>query len=447
MDAIMGVRTAKTTAGADHGSPRQRGKMADALLPKSAHALDGNIRLDERERWISFRGNEVAISHPQSEHGRRVVVRDDTLRSGSNTPGVYAGRDKKLRIAAALEEMGVVEAEVGYGSLPDDRSFAEELRKRGTPMTLGMHARSWLENWREDVDGIADSGGQLVNFVGMQSAPLVEALHPHLRGEAFLARMEACISYAKERGLKAAFGTDHSVLEALPETIRRAVAAGLDRWVVYDTRGWFLPQTMAMLVRLARAASDDKIEITVHAHDDFGLATINSLEGIRAGALGCDVCINRTGHRCGNAAFEQVALALEYFYGLDTGIDLSKITAVSRMVSELYEVPVPENAPIVGHNMFSYGGLHITGILRGDWYMWENVRAETVGSGRHMIYGPTALQRGDDTPLDNRVRKSTGRSASEVQMDRIVSSLKAIIEEKKFATDDEVERIITRVMG
>jgi isopropylmalate/homocitrate/citramalate synthase len=204
---------------------------------------------------------------------------------------------------------------------------------------------------------------------------------------------------------------------------------------------------MAMMVGIAREASGDKVEVTVHAHDDFGLATINTLEGIRAGATGADVTINRTGHRCGNAAFEQVVLGLEYFYGVDTGIDLTKITEISHMVSELYEVPVPENAPVVGHNMYSYGGLHLTGILRGDWYYWENVRAETVGSERHLVYGPTALQPGDDSPLDNRVRKATGRSASEAQMERIVSSLRTLIEEKKFATDPEVERIITRVMG
>lgn len=419
------------------------GDSNGAAMPR----LNPDLRFDDQGRWMSFAGNGIAVTPSASDKGRRVTVRDDTLRSGSNTPGVYASHEKKLRIASALEEMGVEEAEVGYGSLADDCRFTEALRKRGTGMTLGMHARSWLPTWREDVDAIADCGGDLINFVGMQSQPLVEALHPNLNGEAFLQRMEECIAYAKSRSLKVAFGTDHSVIDILPETIRRAIAAGLDRWVVYDTRGWFLPQTMAMMVSIARAVSEDKVEVSVHAHDDFGLATINTFEGIRAGAIGGDVCINRTGHRCGNAAFEQVVLGLEYFYGYKTGIDLSKLTGISKLVSELYEVPVPENAPVVGHNMFSYGGLHLTGILRGDWYLWENVRAETVGSGRHLVYGPTALQGGADSPLENKVVKSTGKSPSDTQMDRIMSSLRTVIEEKKFATDAEVERIITRVMG
>lgn len=413
-------------------------------VDKTAMELDA--RLDPQGRWISCPANDIAAPKPAGSGDRRIVIRDDTLRSGANTPGVYASLDKKLKIAVLLDEMGVPEAEVGYGSLADDRTFVGELRKRGNRMILGMHARSWLKDWKSDIDAIADCGGHLVNFVGMQGYTVTQALHPHLSGEAFLGRMEECIAYAKGKGLKAAFGTDLPRPEIIPETVRRAVAAGLDRWVVYDTRGWFVPHTIAMYVSMVRAASADKVEVTLHAHDDFGLATANTLEGLRAGAMGCDVTVNRTGHRCGNAAFEQVAVGVEYFYGYKTGIDLGRVTELSRLVSTLYEVPVAENAPIVGHNMFSYGGLHIAGILRGDWFLWENLRAEAVGSKRHIVYGPTALQRGTNSPLEAKVA-ALGKSASEAQMDRIVSGLRALIEEKKFATDSEVERIITRVMG
>lgn len=405
-----------------------------------------DAKLDERGRWVCGPVNDLAVSRAVEASPRDIVVRDDTLRSGGNTPGVYASVDKKLRIAAALEEMGVREAEVGYGSLADDRRLVEELKKRGSRLMCGMHARSWLPDWRSDVDAVADCGADLVNFVGMQGYTMTRALHPHLTGEAFLERMEECIAYAKGRGLKVAFGTDHPRPELVPGTVRRAVAAGVHRWVVYDPRGWFLPQAMALMVNIARAASGDTIEITVHAHDDFGLATANTFEGIRAGATGCDVCVNRTGHRCGNAAFEQVVVGLEYFFGYRTGIDLSRVSALSRLVSELYEIPVPENAPIVGHNMFSYGGLHIPGILRGDWFLWENLRAETVGAERHIVYGPSALQRGRDSPLEAKLAKM-GRSASEAQMERIVSGLRQLIEAKKFATDAEVETVISRVMG
>ena len=96
--------------------------------------------------------------------------------------------------------------------------------------------------------------------------------------------------------------------------------------------------------------------------------------------------------------------------------------------------------------MYSYGGLHIPGILRGDWFLWENVRAQTVGGNRHIVFGPTALQPGADSPLDAKVNQ-LGKKASDAQMDRIVSGVKELIDEKKFATDAEVEMIISRVMG
>src|SRR5262249_6882944 len=136
----------------------------------------------------------------------------------------------------------------------------------------------------------------------------------------------------------------------------------------------------------------------------------------------------------------------EFFFGYDTKLDLGKITEVSRLVSELYEVPVPANAPIVGHNMFSYGGLHIPGMLRGDWCLWENIKAESVGSSRHMIYGPSALQSGADSPLEPKAA-SLEKTPTERHREPITSSLRDLIKEKKFATDAEVERIISRVMG
>jgi isopropylmalate/homocitrate/citramalate synthase len=218
-----------------------------------------DTRLESKGRWVNSPMNDLAVPRPVGQAQRDIVLRDDTLRSGANTPGVYASTGKKLRLAEAIEQMGVREAEVGYGSLKDDREFVQTLRKRGSKIILGMHARSWLPTWKEDIDGIADCGGHLVNLIGMQGSTSSRALHPNLKGEAFLARMEETIAYAKSCGLKVAFGTDHPRIEVVPETVRRAISAGVDRWVIYDTRGWYLPQTMALLVALIRGVSKDRI--------------------------------------------------------------------------------------------------------------------------------------------------------------------------------------------
>src|ERR1700738_4190869 len=229
-----------------------------------------DTRLEPKGRWVNTPLNDITAPRPVGQAQRDIILRDDTLRSGANTPGVYASVDKKLRIAEALEAMGVREAEVGYGSLKDDREFVKQLRQRNTKIILGMHARSWLPTWKSDIDGIVDCGGHLVNLIGMQGSTSSRALHPDLKGEAFLERMEETIAYAKSCGLKVALRTDHPRIEVVPETVRRAISAGVDRWVIYDTRGWYLPQTMAMLVSAVSGKSEDRIEMIVNAHDHAG---------------------------------------------------------------------------------------------------------------------------------------------------------------------------------
>lgn len=116
-----------------------------------------DTRMDPKGRWVYGSVNDVAVPHAAGALPRDIVIRDDTLRSGGNTPGVYASVEKKLRIAALLEEMGVQEAEVGYGSLPDDRRLVQTLKKRGSRLVCGMHARAWLPNWKSDVDSMTAS--------------------------------------------------------------------------------------------------------------------------------------------------------------------------------------------------------------------------------------------------------------------------------------------------
>ena len=165
-----------------------------------------DTRLEPKGRWVNTPLNDLAVPRPVGQASRDIILRDDTLRSGANTPGVYASIDKKLRLAEAIEAMGVREAEVGYGSLKDDREFVQQLRKRDTKIVLGMHARAWLPTWKSDIDGIADCGGHLVNLIGMQGSTSSRALHPKLRGEAFLGRMEEQSLMRRAAGLRSPLG-------------------------------------------------------------------------------------------------------------------------------------------------------------------------------------------------------------------------------------------------
>ena len=203
---------------------------------------------------------------------------------------------------------------------------------------------------------------------------------------------------------------------------------------------------MAMMVALVRGASKDQIEITVHAHDDFGLATVNTLEGLRAGAMGCDVTFNRTGHRCGNAAFEQIAVGVEYFFGYDTKLDLAKITDSEQARLRALRSPrAGERSDRRPQHVQLWRTAHPRHAARRLVSVGEHPRRERRQQPP-LIYGPSALQGGADSPLEAKVA-SLGKTPSERHMDLITSSLRELIKEKKFATDAEVERIISRVMG
>jgi isopropylmalate/homocitrate/citramalate synthase len=402
------------------------------------------VDIDPQERWMTPLVNKVAMGRPQGLVDD-VIIRDDTLRSGVNTPGVYVKNDVKLRVAEKLEAMGVVEAEVGYPTIPEHIEFVKMLKKAGSKMELGMHTRYYDPDYRNEIARTIDAGTDLVNLVGYWGYIMTQALCPQNWNGSIEDRIGDAVSYAKKMGAKKiAVGTDYHRLDLVARVVTAAVAAGADRIVVYDVRGWFVPESMAFLVRYVRALGGPNVEIGVHCHDDMGLATINSIEAIRAGARTVDVTVNSTGHRCGNAAFEQVVPALESLYGIKTGIDMTQLTELTNMIAELYKVPIANNRPVTGPQMYSYGGSHLGGILRGQWYFWENMRAETVGNIRSISFGPTSLRRGITAPIAVKIQ-TMGFEPASADIEKVYEKLEPLIHEKIEVSEAEVENIIRQV--
>ncbi|MGJ7036944.1 isopropylmalate/homocitrate/citramalate synthase [Shinella sp. BE166] len=405
------------------------------------------VDIDEQERWMTPLVNKVAMGHRPQGVMDRCIIRDDTLRSGINTPGVYANNSIKMVLAEKLEAMGVVEAEVGYPTIPEHIEFVKMLRNAGSKMELGLHTRYYDPDYRTEIQKTIDSGADLVNLVGYWGYIMTNALCPQNWNGDIEGRIGDAVSHARQSGArKIAVGTDYHRLDLVARVVRAAKDAGADRIVVYDVRGWFVPETMGFLVRYVRALAGPDIEIGVHCHDDYGLATINSIEAIRAGALTCDVTINSTGHRCGNAAFEQVVPVLESLYNIRTGLDMTQLTPLSEMVAELYKFPIARNRPVTGPHMYSYGGSHLGGILRGQWYFWENIKAETVGNHRSVSFGSTSLRRGKTAPVTVKI-ESMGLNPESANIERVFEKLEKLIYEKVEIGEREVEAVIHEIYG
>jgi isopropylmalate/homocitrate/citramalate synthase len=404
------------------------------------------VEIDPQERWMTPVVNRVALgARPQGARDC-VIIRDDTLRSGVNTPGVYVKPEVKLRVAQKLESMGVVEAEVGYPTIPEHLEFVKLLKREGSKLQLGVHTRYYDPDYRREIARTIEAGADLVNLVGYWGYIMTQALCPANWNGNIEERIGDAVSYAKSQGAKKiAVGTDYHRLDLVARFVPAAVAAGADRIVVYDVRGWFVPESLAFLVRYVRALAGPKVEISVHCHDDMGLATINSIAAIRAGACACDVTVNSTGHRCGNAAFEQVVPALESLYGIRTGIDLSQLTSLTNMIAEEYKVPIASNRPITGRQMYSYGGSHLGGILRGQWYFWENIRAETVGNTRDISFGPTSLRRGRTAAVSVKIETMGLDADNAAKVEKVFEKLEPLIHKQIEVSEPDVEAIIRAV--
>jgi isopropylmalate/homocitrate/citramalate synthase len=327
--------------------------------------------------------------HVDTAHKRRlppsVEIWDETLRDGEQAPGVHFTPEEKLRVAELLSEMGVSVLNAGIPVVSDEEARAVKLVAHAGLKAKVLAAARTVPR---DVDAVAASGATHI-------AIFVAASQVHLRyklkmtPDEVLTASVACVRRAKEAGLHVAYVTEDTVRAPFDfvERLYRAVQeAGADRLVVADTVGVMTPLTFRWFLKefLLRVHPKD---LSVHCHNDFGLATANTLTAVEVGVRAPQVCVNGLGERAGNASFEEVVLGLESLYHVRTGIRTERIHELSRLVEELSGVPVAANKALVGYNAFSHeAGIHTHGILAHT-LTYEPIQPELVGRRRQMILG------------------------------------------------------------
>ncbi len=314
-----------------------------------------------------------------------VVFWDETLRDGEQTPGVHFSPEEKLRIATLLSEIGVPLINAGIPVVSDEEARAVELLAHAGLKSDILAAARTVPT---DVDAVIDSGATHI-------AIFVAASQVHLRyklrmtEEQVHAASLASVRRAKEAGLHVAFVTEDTVrapFDFVERLYRDVQDAGADRLVVADTVGIMTPLTFRWYLEEFQRRVHPK-ELSVHCHNDFGLATANTLCAIECGARAPHVCVNGLGERAGNASLEEVVVALEALYGVRTGIRTERLTELSRLVEELSGVPVAANKALVGYNAFSHeAGIHTHGVLAHT-LTYEPLQPHVVGARRNMILG------------------------------------------------------------
>jgi 2-isopropylmalate synthase len=232
-----------------------------------------------------------------------------------------------------------------------------------------------------------------------------------------------------------------SDLDYLIEVIQTATDAGADIVNIPDTVGVITPTAMKRLITELKDAVD--VPYDVHCHDDFGLATANSLAGIEAGAVQAQVSVNGIGERAGNTALEELVMSLESSYGVDTGIETEKLYEVSKLVERLSDVPLPGNKPIVGANAFAHeSGIHAAGVIADSSTFEPGIMTpEMVGQDRNLVMGKHT-----GTHSVRETLRKADFDPTEEEVTQVTKKIKSMGSKGKRITDTDIFAIAESVM-
>jgi D-citramalate synthase len=362
---------------------------------------------------------------------------DTTLRDGEQTPGVSLTPEQKLEIARKLSEIGVHVVEAGSAAASEgEREGIRLIANDGLSAEICTYVRAL----REDIDYAADLGADSVHLVIPVSDLHIEKKLRKTRDLVSHMAWEA-VEYAKERGLIVELsGEDAS--RADQEFVRHifsgGVERGADRLCFCDTVGLLTPERAAEVVPPLAALAP----LSIHCHDDLGVAIANTLAALKAGATCAHVTVNGLGERAGNTPLEELVMALEVLYGVKTGIRTGEIYHLASLVSRLTKVPLPTNKAIVGEMAFTHeSGIHAHGILR-DSRTYEPIRPEMVGRRRRIVLGKHSGTASVEAAL-----QEMNYRADRHQVAEIVARIKKLGDEGKRVTDADLMAIAEAVLG
>lgn len=369
----------------------------------------------------------------------KIYIFDTTLRDGEQAPGVALTVDEKIQIAEKLDHLGVDKIEAGFpASSKGELEACKDINSLGLDSTVLGLARTV----QKDIDAVLDADLDYMHtFIG--TSPLHRDYKLKMSKEKIIDTAVSAIEYGKDHGLTVEFSAEDSTRtekDFLFEVYGAAVDANVDFLNVPDTVGVLTPLVTRSLITDLRSAF--KTPISVHFHNDFGLATANTLTAIECGANQAHVTINGIGERTGNCSLEEIVVALHAAYEIDVDIDTTQLYNLSDFVGRLTGIKMPVNKPIVGDNAFAHeSGIHVHGILNNA-LTYEPISPELVGHSRRIVIGKHTGANALKSKLEQFNIK-----LDEKQFNKVFEQIKALGDKGKTITDSDLKAIALTELG
>jgi 2-isopropylmalate synthase len=383
------------------------------------------------------------------EPGNRVIIFDTTLRDGEQAPGASMNLEEKLAVAQALAALRVDVIEAGFPIASEgDFAAVREIARRVQGPTICALARTRAEDVARAWEAVREAPRRRLHVFLATSAIHREFKLRLSPGQVVRQAVEG-VSRAREVCEEVEFSPEDAARtepDFLAEVVEAVVQAGATTINIPDTVGYALPGPFCVLIRHLRShvRGIDEVTLSAHCHDDLGLAVANSLAAVAAGARQVECTINGIGERAGNAALEEVVMALKTrsdHFRVTTGIDTRRIYPTSRLVAEITGIAVQRNKAVVGWNAFAHeAGIHQHGMLTHR-ATYEIMRPEDIGRcGSQLVLGKHSGRHA----LRERVRE-LGYDLDEERVEELFEALKLLADRQKEVHDTDLETLIVAV--
>lgn len=365
---------------------------------------------------------------------KNIKIDDTTLRDGEQTAGVVFANDEKIYIAKMLDKTGVHQIEAG---IPTMGGNEKEAIKKIASLELNCSVLGWNRAVKSDIDASIECGVDAVAISISSSDIHIE--HKLMKSrEWVLESVKTCVDYAKGFNLYVSVNAEdasRSDMEFLLQFARTARDVGADRLRYCDTLGILDP--FETFIRVKNIIDIIGIDIEMHTHNDFGMAIANAIAGIKAGATYVNTTINGLGERAGNAAFEELVMALKYIEGVDMGFNTTLFRALSEYVAKASNRILPTWKPIVGGKLFVYESeSKVSGIL-ADTKTYELFNENDVGLEKKVILGKYSGVNSITYKLDTlgiKISRKEAEELAEIIRDKTVSLKRALFDNEIIDT-------------